>query len=452
MSMVEKRWTGQSAKSAASNVGGRLRQGAAQTLSAAKDVGAAVGQAAAVVPDLVTGIEGPTFPLHSEWGIGLGQILGSHPAFPGGLRGVALNLDRLGGLRISPHAINIDGETVPWEKISEITFGPVLDVVTSRALQREVARLTGLLPPVPGRKWLVRQAVEILVSLCFAAGGAVSDPDPGTHDSDPAVAPDLGVPMVFRYRGMARQKELTPGMFVVLAASAIPAVSDVIALIARQRGITITVAPPSRSRRNAAAMREMAASLASHLRHTDDSHMTDGGDGPQPAAPDSSATEIADTAPGAALPIARAHETDTARGKTMAIFGKSKAERQAEAQRVTAGRNALDDVQSAFSSTFKTWAAAIAQARSETGAQVLTDEILQHVGPMPSVHSTILTDIQRHYIRSYAYSYSQNILDYHKNTSIIAADQAEQGGATGQVDAALSYWASIDAYVADTIG
>src|SRR5205823_4719888 len=118
-----------------------------------------------------------------------------------------------------------------WEKVDEIKFGPALDLITSHALHHEAERLTGLLPPVPGRRWVVRQALGVLVALCLTAAGPGTDKDPepvGETDNSAT----RGIPMSIIYRSFGRRKELSPGVFAALVAASTPSISAAIAAIA----------------------------------------------------------------------------------------------------------------------------------------------------------------------------------------------------------------------------
>ena len=256
--MIEKRSARHSAKALTAT--SRMRDAVARSAGRAKLVGGAIGDTASAVPEMIAAIKGPELPLRETWSVGIGQVLSGHPQLPAKLRGLALSLDRLGHLQISPDAIGFDGEEVPWKKIKGITFGPAMDVVTSRSLQHEVGRLTRRLPPVPGRDWLVRRAVEFLVALCYAAAGK-DDADANAPGADAAI----GVPMSITYGGALRSRDLAPGVFAALVAASVPAVSEAIASTARERGITMTIAPQSRSREQAIAMRKLADSLADRL-------------------------------------------------------------------------------------------------------------------------------------------------------------------------------------------
>ncbi len=261
--MADGKWKNRVA--AASAARGHARDAMSRGAQVAKDLGGTVRQGTTTVSELVAGIEGPRVPLEGSWGVGLGRVLSGHPMLSDGLRRIVGHLDRFGQIGLSPTAINIDGQEVRWEKIDEITFAAPADVITSHALQIEVKRLKSLLPPVPGRAWLVGQVVGVMVALCLAVAGPTTE---GSPDDDDEVS--IGVPVSVTYGGLVRNKQLTSGVFAALIAASRPTVSEAITLIAQERGIKVTVAPPSRSQRQAVAMRRIADSMASRFAPTDD--------------------------------------------------------------------------------------------------------------------------------------------------------------------------------------
>jgi hypothetical protein len=265
--MVDGRWT--SIIAAASGARGHVRDTIGRVAEGARDVGDGAGNVATGLAELVARIEGPVLPLREIWSVGLGQLLADHPKLPDQLRGVVGHLDRLGQLQLSPTMISFDGHVAGWDKVEEITFGPPMDVITSHALQHEVGRLTALLPPVPGRAWLVRQAVGVLVALCLAvAERATTDESPDAGDGDRDTVP--GIPVSVTYGGLVRRKDLTPGVFAALVAASTPTFSEAITLMARDRGIRVTVAPPSRSRRQAIVLRQLADSMVGRFGRGDE--------------------------------------------------------------------------------------------------------------------------------------------------------------------------------------
>ena len=268
--MADRNLTRRVTQAAASATRDRVLDTVNHGAALAHGIGSAIGDAAASTSRLITNIEGPPVPLRQPWSCALGQILGNHPALPDNLRSTVNHLDRLGRIQMSTKMINFDGEAVRWEKVSEIAFGPVQDVITSHALQHEAKRLTALLPPVPGRKWLVRQALEVVGGLCRSLANRSVD----VSESEGGIA--AGIPMSVTYRGsLGRRKELTPGIFAALVAASMPSISEALMTIAAERGIRITVAPIPHSGAQALAIRKMADAMSHRLSRTDESSAED---------------------------------------------------------------------------------------------------------------------------------------------------------------------------------
>ncbi|MEV4721837.1 hypothetical protein AB0J94_32015 [Micromonospora noduli] len=212
----------------------------------------------------VAGMEGPKLPLEEAWSVGLGQILGDQLGIPGVLRGAALKFDSFGRLEISPGSISFDGVEVHWEEIEEIKVGNASGLLLSRAVEREFDRLMARLPPVPARRWLVEQAVELLVALGQAAVGLRRDAGDGPR-SDGTKAP-AGVPLEVTYRRRRTRKNLTPGVFVTLVAALVPDTSDTVAALARAHGVKITTVTSTRYDKHAVAVVNLAADAYARLR------------------------------------------------------------------------------------------------------------------------------------------------------------------------------------------
>ncbi len=263
--MSNKDWLGRTAQNAAAKARFALNRGAEGAADAASSPSG--------FPDVIAAIDSPPVPLIAPWSVGVGQILNNLPKMPERLRGLVRHMDRLGSVSISPEAIGFDGVTVRWEAVQSITFSSPFEVLTSAALHREVRRVTALVPPVPGREWLVRQLVDGLAALCLAAAGRGRDANAGTDE--------LGsVPVTVAYKEHLRNKELTCGVFAALMAASDPAIGAAIAAIAHERGVRVTAGPQARSGSYAHAFRELAGSLTARLNLDDEG--PDGAAGPIP--------------------------------------------------------------------------------------------------------------------------------------------------------------------------
>jgi hypothetical protein len=167
--------------------------------------------------------------------------------------------DRFGAVRITPDEIGFDGEEVPWDKVVELRTHGVANLLTGQALEREVDRIRGYLPPVPGRKWVVDKVVNLSLDLTMAVAGdqlrQAADVAEGINADEAGPNPDPDAQNVVAeivYKGMMRRtKELSCGLF---AASVMIANRDV-----------------SRALRQGAAMRGIPV-VASDEEHFDEAH------------------------------------------------------------------------------------------------------------------------------------------------------------------------------------
>lgn len=284
--MSRRRWlheTGQAVSNAGGRVRGKLPSPPENFAAWIAGTSRAVREVAATVPRMFATVDGPTLPLQETWALGLGDLLRDHPKLPG-MPGIAVGyLNRLGSLQISAGSISIDGDEVPWGKIEEIEFGSASEVLMSRALEHEIERLTARLPPVPGRAWLVRQAVEVLIALCSSADAA---PDGSARSRSAGVVGEtsVGVPVKIAYRAgiLGGSKKLTPGIFVTLVAALVPDTSQAISAIAHERGLKITASPPLRYREQAIAIRQIAGAVAERLRSGREPQLTEVGVASEP--------------------------------------------------------------------------------------------------------------------------------------------------------------------------
>ncbi len=263
--MVDRKWIRRIAPGGI-DMGSRVRDVIDRGAALTNGAGDTVGDAVSAAHQAMTKIEGPRLPLRGSWSIGLGQILSGHPGLPENLRGIVGHLDRVGSLRLSPDAIGFDGDVVRWDDITDITFAPALSVITAHALQHEADRLTSLLPPVPGRRWLVQQALGILSALCLDVV------DPGAGDGTGVGGRSVaytGIPVSISYRRRSRRRELTPGVFPALVAASTSGISEAIVAVAAERGIRVTVKAAPPSQQQALAIRRMAGMLSSRVGRKD---------------------------------------------------------------------------------------------------------------------------------------------------------------------------------------
>ena len=204
----------------------------------------------------------PAVPLREPWHAGLGGLVGAHPRVPAGVRRLLGVLDRFGQITLELESFDLDGERVRWNDVTHVRLAPVVEVVSAEVLHHEIGRLTSMLPPVPGRKWLVRQATDVLVGLCFASAATVrgrgSDhPDP---DGDGRV-----IPAVVVVRTRTGHKDVTPSLFSALVCAAVPGVTEALITAANAHGAAIGRAAPSPGRQHAQSLRALMASFQDEM-------------------------------------------------------------------------------------------------------------------------------------------------------------------------------------------
>jgi hypothetical protein len=201
---------------------------------------------------VLAGLGTPVVPLDAEWEVGFGRLAADLLGVPDALRPLTGRLDGVGALALSPNSVTIDGTAVRWKDVSEITFGTASDAFTANVGDKFADDLTEALPPIPGRAWLVRQAIDTLLAI----GLVIMERTP--------IGPENGPPdvlMSVKYKGRIGKKELTPGLFALQLSSFMPEVAAAVTELATRNGVSVVVSPPSRSASRADAMRELVGKL-----------------------------------------------------------------------------------------------------------------------------------------------------------------------------------------------
>ena len=211
-------------------------------------------------------------PIQAEWELGFGRFAADLIKVPDRLRVLTRKLDGVGALAISPDAVSIDGTKVAWKDVSEITFGTIPDAFTANVADQMADRLTSALPRIPGRAWLVRQAMDTLI----AVGLVIQGRTPGGPEDGPA-----HVLMAVNYRGKIGKKEVNPGLFTLQLSSLMPSVAAALVELCTRHGVEVIIRPPSRSANRAETMRALVGRLQARSDETPDAGPDD--DAPAPA-------------------------------------------------------------------------------------------------------------------------------------------------------------------------
>ena len=167
----------------------------------------------------------PSAPAEEPWQLSLAGYLRQSTDLPAlALKPLGL-LDRYGEVAVSPAEVAFDGEDVPWAKVVRLEVRDVVEVVSDAAMAREAEKIRSMLPPVPGRKWVVDHAMALL--------GDIAGPRLGkAHGGD--------VVSVIVYRGMfGREKTLQAGVFASLVMATWPDVRRSLTATARLHGIAV---------------------------------------------------------------------------------------------------------------------------------------------------------------------------------------------------------------------
>lgn len=137
-------------------------------------------------------------------------------------------LNRVGGVRLSPAGVGIDHRDIAWRELEEVRLVSLFDLLRGGGVEHGADALARFLPPVPGRRWLLRRVARILAALAVRFSSA-----------DQAGWPLVPGELVHRGR-LGRTKETHGGLVSALLWSAVPDAVDVLEETARARGITVT--------------------------------------------------------------------------------------------------------------------------------------------------------------------------------------------------------------------
>lgn len=170
-------------------------------------------------------VPSPPVPATGQWEMSLAGFLRLRTDLPSAaLKPLGL-LDRYGAIGFGPETVGFDGEDIPWGRVVRIVARDVVEVVTGSAMEREAEHIRGLLPPLPGRKWVVEQAMGLLGSV---AGPVLVK----------AAVGDVVCEIVYRGK-FGREKVLPAGLFPALLQAARPDVVRSLVATAREREVEV---------------------------------------------------------------------------------------------------------------------------------------------------------------------------------------------------------------------
>ncbi|MGF1428268.1 hypothetical protein [Kitasatospora sp. LaBMicrA B282] len=250
----------------------------------------------------LTSIAPPPVPVVEPWRLSIGVLLGRHPKTPALAHKALGALDRFGAVQLGPAAAGFDGEEIPWEKVVGIRTRNAFEVMTTQALEQEVDRLRVLLPPVPGRKWIVTKAAEAMATVVLAAL---------EHGSVGQRLDELAIPVEIVHKGLlGRERVQSGGLFAAATLTVVEQSARSLIATARQHGVPVTPAEPSTAAEpdraaHLRALRERTDAMAARLARLQQEPATDAGPyADDPSAP-ADACAPADAPPAPANPDPR---------------------------------------------------------------------------------------------------------------------------------------------------
>lgn len=175
----------------------------------------------------------PEEPVAGPWGVSISYFLRPYLHAPLSL---TRHLDRFGGLEFAPHFVTFDSHRVQWVQVVQVRTVPLLDAITTAAVDTAADRIGGLLPPVPGKKlaldWLASKSTDLLLSLCLTALGDLGERALSVH---------VPTQVVYLRKG-GRPKVLESSLFSS-AVLALPQVNRSVLATAAAHGRQILVHP-----------------------------------------------------------------------------------------------------------------------------------------------------------------------------------------------------------------
>ncbi|WP_167759464.1 hypothetical protein [Mycobacterium sp. PS03-16] len=164
-------------------------------------------------------------PVTGRWAVGVGDTLARLAPVPEPLRDLVRLLNTFGGLAISAEDIEIDGDAADWSDVTAVETHRLLGYLLSGALDKQVGRLP--LPWFPFRGAVVGLAAQAALTVVVATAGTVV---PGAFE--------VRIPAEVTYRGVLRERTLSPGVLAALLL-ADRAVRDALTATAEANGVPV---------------------------------------------------------------------------------------------------------------------------------------------------------------------------------------------------------------------
>ncbi|MGZ6778287.1 MAG: hypothetical protein ACXVGO_04755 [Mycobacterium sp.] len=165
-------------------------------------------------------------PAEERWSLSIGDAVADAVSAPEPLRRVVRLLNHFGGVAMSAQSVEFDGDDVDWSDVTDIRTRNLVGYLLSDAIDKQVGKLP--LPRIPGRRLLIDAVgAAVLTALVAVAGQQL---DEGSLD--------VRIPAEVHYRGLLRDRELSPGVFAALVLTD-PAVRKCLQETARIHGVDL---------------------------------------------------------------------------------------------------------------------------------------------------------------------------------------------------------------------
>jgi hypothetical protein len=169
----------------------------------------------------------PGMPATEPWEMSLATFLRLRTDLPELVLKPLGLLDRYGAVGFGPNHVGFDGEDIAWDRVVRIGVRDIAEVVTSSAMDCEAQHIKSLLPPLPGRKWVVDKAMDVITGM---AAPILTD-----------VATGVGVASEIAYRTkLGREKTLHSGFFAALLLATRRPIHESLVATARAKGVAIS--------------------------------------------------------------------------------------------------------------------------------------------------------------------------------------------------------------------
>ena len=211
---------------------------------------------------MLSAVPRPSGLLTNTWEVSIATLVGSHPRVPSITGRLLHRFDKFGSVIIGPKRVGFDEKTIPWSRVIEIRVHTTTNLIPPVVLTREADRMRELLPPIPGRRWIVRNLADAMLTVAMAFIQR-----PQWTEQTAAV-----IPCEIVYRTvLGRRGSLSAGVFAAVVLAAIPEASQSLLTMAQAHLIPIRVVPDRAGAARAARahrVRRIAADAMARVRMT----------------------------------------------------------------------------------------------------------------------------------------------------------------------------------------